>query len=68
MPAAEPVAADRVPVMRSQRENLVDARGGAIADDATLEDRDELTFREIVDLASDVASAIVFDAGISSTD
>src|SRR3546814_4645406 len=57
--AAEAVAADGLPVMRAQRHILVDARGGAIADDLVLEHGDELAFGKVVDLAPDHSGAVI---------
>src|SRR3546814_20536312 len=45
--------------MRAQRHILVDARGGAIADDLVLEHGDELAFGKVVDVAPDHAGAVI---------
>src|SRR3546814_19810848 len=45
--------------MRAQRHILVDARGGAIADDLVLEHGDELAFGKVVDLAPAHPGAVI---------
>ena len=54
--------------MRGERHGLVDPRRRAIADDRAFKDRDELTIREVVDLITDLAGAVVFNSGLGAAD
>jgi hypothetical protein len=66
--AAEAVAGDRRPIVRRQRHRLVDARGSAIADDPVFKEGDELSVREVVDLAEDLPRAVILDPWVSAAD
>src|SRR5690606_32533538 len=55
---AEAAARDFPPAMRFQRDRARNAHRRAISDDPVVEDGDEATFGEIVDLAADFAGGV----------